>query len=74
MKFGFDWPSGFRRRLIIMVMYMHIVPGQGHSDNLLGSKSFHKHKSFVNLIICCKIYPLNDFVTVFPIYTHRRPN
>ena len=34
-------------------------PGAG-TDSLLGSKSFH-------LVICCKFFPLNDFVIAFPI-------
>ena len=48
-------------------------PGAG-TDNTLGSKYFHKHESFVNLIICCKLFPINDRVTVFPIQTNRRAN
>ena len=33
MKFGIDWPSGFREEnvLKIMVIYMYIAPGQGHT-------------------------------------------
>ena len=35
---------------------------------------FHKHNYSVNLVFCCKFSPLNNFVTVFPIQTYRRPN
>ena len=45
------------------------IPGAG-ADNTLGSK----YKFSVNLVICCKFFPFNYFVTDFPIQTHRRPN
>ena len=56
----------FQRKIClkIMVMYIRIAPGQGQTaPTPLGSKSFQKHKSSVNLVIFCKSYPLNDFVT-----------
>ena len=56
-----------------MVTYVYIDPGQGQTapgdQNLL-----KKHQASVSLVIGCKFYPLNDFVTVFPIQTHRRQN
>ena len=55
-----------------MFLYMHIAPGR--ADNPLGSEFLYKHKSFVTLVICCKFLPLNDFLTVFPIQKHKRPN
>ena len=30
----------------------------------------HLHKSSTNLVICCKCFPLIDFVTVYPIQIH----
>ena len=48
---------------------MYIAPGQGQTTPPV-SKYFHKHKPSVNLIISCKFFPLNDFVTVFPIQPH----
>ena len=30
----------------------------------------HPHKSSTNLVICCKCFPLNVFVTVYPIQIH----
>ena len=48
IKFGFDWPSGFRGEY-----YDHIhvySPGAG-ADNPLGTKFFHKHKYSVHLPI-----------------------
>ena len=54
--------------------HIHVFsPGAGE-DNPLGSKLYHKHKSPVNLVICCKFKPLNGFVTVFPIQIHRQPS
>ena len=41
-------------------------PGAG-ADNPLRSEFLYKNKPFVNLVICCKFPPLNDFLTVFPI-------
>ena len=74
MNFGFDWPSSFREKCSkIMVMYMYIAPGQGQTAPW-SQFVFQKHKSSINLVICCKFYPLNDFVTVFPIQTYRQPN
>ena len=35
---------------------------------------FHKYIYLVNLDLCCKFFPLNDFVTGFPIQTCGRPN
>ena len=32
MKFGIDWPSGFREDLKIMVMYMYLAPRQGQTN------------------------------------------
>ena len=55
-----------------MVMYMYVAPGQG-TDNPMGSKCFQKHKSYVNMVICW-FFPLNDFVTVFPIQIHMQPD
>ena len=64
-----------RRCLKVMVIYMYIAPGQGQATSL-GSFVFflffffvlfvQKCNSSVNLVICFKFYPLNDFVTVFP--------
>ena len=54
----------------IMVIYMYIALGQttpwGHFSK--------KYKPSVNLIICFKHSPFNNFVTVFPIQMHMRPN
>ena len=68
MKFGFDMlAKHFQRRncLKIMVMYMYIALGQGKTATW-DQSLFKKHKYFVNMGICCKYYPLDDFVTFFP--------
>ena len=52
IKFGFDWPSGFREE-DDFEYYGHIhvySPGAG-ADNPLGPKYFHKHKFSVYLLI-----------------------
>ena len=56
-------------------IHVHVFsPGAG-ADNHLGSIFFfQKYKSPVNSVICCKLFPFNYSVTVFPIQTHRRPN
>ena len=55
-----------------MVIYMTVYnPGVG-SDNPLESKVFQKYKYSVNLVICCKFFPSNYFVIVYPIQTHRQ--
>ena len=53
--------------------YVHVYSPWAGADNSLGSNLLQKHKFSVNLVICCKFIPLNDFVTVFSIQTHRRP-
>ena len=61
-------------RLILYVIFhvlIHVYgPGIG-ADNPLGSKYLYKHKPFVTLVICCKLLPLNDFLTVFPYKSMR---
>ena len=52
-----------------MVIYMYIVPGQQEKTTPWGSNCFHNHS--VNLVICCKFLPSNEFVTSFPIQIHR---
>ena len=59
-----------RRCLKTTLIYMNIAV----VDNSLGSKVFYRHKSYVNLVICCKIFPFNDFKTVFSMQIHRRPS
>ena len=48
-----------------MVICMYIFPGQGQTT-LWDQTLFivHKQTSSVDLIICCKFFPLNDCVTV----------
>ena len=46
-------------------------PG-AEAEDPLGYK-FSQYYS-VNLVLCRKFSPLNDFVTVFPIQTYRWPN
>ena len=67
IKFGFDWPSGFREEKRFEY-YGHTYvysPGAG-ADNPLGTKYFHKHKSSVHLLIPSKLLPFNDIFLFFP--------
>ena len=47
IKFGFDWPSGFREEdfFNIFVIYMYIAPGWG-ADQPVGSKYFSELPTF----------------------------
>ena len=63
MKFGFDWPRGFKEFENNGCIHA-FSPGQGQSTP--GVNFFHKHKYSVNVVLCCKFSPLNDFATVFP--------
>ena len=40
VKFGFDWSSGFRQKMKIMVIYFNIAPE--HEQNPPGAKLFTK--------------------------------
>ena len=69
-RFGFAWPSDLREK-----NHLHVFSTGAKTDNSLWSVVFHEHKSFVNLVIFSKVvFPLNDFVSVFSIQAHRRPN
>ena len=42
MKFGFDWPSGFRGEVFHYYGYIHIYsPGAGADNHPPGAKIFH---------------------------------
>ena len=65
--------ASFKTYLWSLILYIifHVFiyvnsPGAG-ADNPLGSEFLYKHKPFVTLVICCKLLPSNDFLTVFPI-------
>ena len=63
IKFGFNWPSGFRDVLNIMVIYIYIALGQGQTTHR-GQIYFHKHKSSVHLHTPSKFPP--HLITFFP--------
>ena len=51
IKFGFDWPRGFREEDFRIFGQIHVYsPGAG-VDNPLGLNNYHKHKSLVHLLI-----------------------
>ena len=54
-----------------MVIYMYIVQGQTTPWEHFFCQ---KHKFSIKLVIYCKFFPINDFIKVFPIQTHIRPN
>ena len=43
--------------------HIHVNSPWVRADNPLGSNCNRKHKSLVNLIMCCKFFPLNDHLT-----------
>ena len=49
-----------------MVIYMYLAPGQRQTTPW-HHFFLQKYKFSINLVICCKFYPLNDFVTVLSI-------
>ena len=50
---------------IIFHVFIHVYsPGAG-VDNPLRSEFLYKHIPHVTLVICCKLLPLNDFLTIF---------
>ena len=58
IKFGFDWPSGFREEMFEYYGHTHVYsPGAG-ADNPLGPKYFHNHKSSVHLLIPSKFFAI----------------
>ena len=57
---------------IMVILYVY-SPGAG-VDNPLGTFFCQKHKCSIKLVIYCKFFPINDFIKVFPIQTHIRPN
>ena len=49
--------------------HIHVYSPWVRADNPLGSNCNGKHKSLVNLIMCCKFFPLNDHLTVLTVCT-----
>ena len=49
----------------ILAIYMDIAPWQGQTAP--GVNFFFKKCNSINLVIFCKFFPFNYFVTVFPI-------
>ena len=55
IKFGFDWPSGFREEDVnIMVIYMYIAQGQGQITPWAQNIFIKIIKSSVHLLISSK--------------------
>ena len=51
--------------------HIHVYSPEAGAYNSLGQLIFQNLKSSVNLVICCKNFPVNYYVTVFPIQTYR---
>lgn len=64
--FNFDWPSsfGWGDLRILMIICMYIAPVQRQTISCV--LFCQKHKFPVKLIICCKLLPLHDILTVSP--------
>ena len=50
IKFGFDWPSGFREK-DVHNGHLHVYSPRAEADNTLGSNCFQNYKSSVNLVM-----------------------
>ena len=74
MKFGFIRQAVSEKKMFESNGHVYAYSPGSRADSPLRSKFFQKHKSSVTLVIRCNFYPLNDFVTFFPLQTHRRPN
>ena len=53
--------------------HIHAFSSGTGVENLL-MLFFQNLKYSVDLVICCKVFPLNDFLTIFSIRIHRQPN
>ena len=74
MKFGIDWLRCFREKMFDNYGYIHVYsPGTG-GDNPLRSIFFFNSiiQSIVSFAVSFSSF--NDFVTVFPIQSYKRPN
>ena len=66
IKFGFDWPSGFRAVDICILWSCRVYsPGAG-ADNPLGTFFFYKHKYSVYIAHCLQVLPLKSYFNNFP--------
>ena len=66
MKFGIDWPRGFREKMFANNGYIHVYsPGAG-ADNPQGSM-FSLTVLFSQYCPLLQVFsPLNDFESLFP--------
>ena len=55
-----------------MVIYMYIVQGQGQTTPW--EHFFVKNINFYQIGHLLQVFPINDFIKLFPIQTHIRPN
>ena len=71
MKFGFDWPSGFRGDVSILWKYT-CIPGQGQTT-LWAQNIFININILSICLFLASFLPLNDIFLFFPIQMHGRP-
>ena len=72
MKFGFDWPSGFRVRSLKLENngHIHVYYPEAGADNPLG-QIFSINSINQSIMSFAASFPqLNYFVTVFPIQAY----
>ena len=63
IKFGSNWPS----RVKMFENHGDIHVSMVGAEESLGFNFFQNHKYSVQLPVSCKIFPLNDVLTVFHI-------
>ena len=75
MKFDFDIQIFSGKKMFENNGHIHAFSHRAGVDNLLKSFVFLKILQYsVNVVICCKVYPLNDCLTVFPNKMQKQPN
>ena len=63
MKFGFDWPSGFREEVFMIIMVIQMAG----AEKTLGTFFIHKHKS------CRKVIQGNDLTNFVGAKSKKSP-
>ena len=71
MKFGFDWPSGFRGE--DYYVQIHVYSPGAVADSPQGLKFSININLLSNLPIPSTFYPLYSILSFFPIQMHWRP-
>ena len=71
IKFGFDWPSGFREEDYEYYGHIHVHSPEAGTDNPL--RIFFSININLNLHTPSKFPPFNYILLIFPIQMHGQP-